>query len=168
MRHGNLCGCGDLLQLRTSTEFIRINAANPLKAGAMKKPMTGSVGSPAFLYLQEFGSQVWTVFGGPPYLVGSALHTKKWRDVDVRMLLSDEEWKQWELGEPKNPNAKWATLCMAFSELGRKMTGLPIDFQIQQQSDANARFQNSRSALGCIDLRFEKKAQGGEIKGERV
>lgn len=125
----------------------------------MKKKIKslGSVGSPACFHLDDFGSEVWTVFGGPPYLVGSALWSKKWRDVDVRMILSDEEWKAWGLGDdPKFPNAKWRGLCMAFSELGKRMTGLPIDFQIQQSSDANRRYPNGRSALGCIELRFAK------------
>lgn len=120
------------------------------------------VGMPAALYLDEFGSQVWAAFGGPPYLVGSALpgETKTgWRDVDVRVILSDEEYDAMGLGDPArcHHNAKWVALVMAFSALGRQMTGLPIDFQIQQQSDANRTFEGRpRSALGCIALRFRE------------
>ena len=52
-----------------------------------------SVGMPATLLLEEFGSQVWNAFGDCPYLVGSALENKTgWRDVDVRIILDDEEY----------------------------------------------------------------------------
>lgn len=49
------------------------------------------VGMPAYLLLQEFGSQVWHAFGTPPYLVGSALDGKQWRDVDIRLILADAD-----------------------------------------------------------------------------
>ncbi len=116
------------------------------------------VGMPAALWLDEFGSQVWSAFGEPPYLVGSALHGKQWRDVDVRLILDDEAYAALGLGRPDQAhlNAKWVSLCMAYSALGRAMTGLPIDFQIQQQTDANAKFKESRSALGCIGLRIRE------------
>jgi hypothetical protein len=113
-----------------------------------------SVGSPAYYYLQQFGSHVWDVFGEPPYQVGSSVESKKWRDVDVVAILSDEDWEKWDLGDlPTQPNAKCITLCMAFSELGKRMTGLPIDFKIQQFTDANKRFKGRRNALGMVGLR---------------
>ena|SRR5437899_7566160 len=118
-----------------------------------------SVGMPADLWLHEFGSQVWSAFGEPPYLVGSALEKKTgWRDVDVRVILGDEEYVAWGLGDPTRPhdNAKWTSLCLAYSELGRKMTGLPIDFQIQQRTYANDKFKRSRSALGLVPLRLKE------------
>lgn len=116
------------------------------------------VGMPAALLLDEFGSQVWSAFGTPPYLVGSALTTKTWRDVDVRLILPDEEYSAMNLGSPMNQhlNAKWVALCLAFSALGKQMTGLPIDFQIQQQTQANKEYTGSRSALGIIELRTVK------------
>jgi hypothetical protein len=75
---------------------------------------------------------------------------KKWRDVDVRLILSDEEYEQLGLGDPEHShnNAKWTALVLAFSALGRHMTGLPIDFQIQQQTRANKLYPGGRSALG--------------------
>lgn len=110
------------------------------------------VGMPAALYLEEFGSQVWHAFGTPPYLVGSALAGKGWRDVDVRLILDDEAYAALGLGDPAPHkafrNGKWVALCMAFSALGKQMTGLPIDFQIQQQSWANKTYDGPRSALG--------------------
>jgi hypothetical protein len=111
---------------------------------------------PAALLLDEFGSQVWAAFGHPPYLVGSALRGKQWRDVDVRLVLPDDEYAAMGLGDPRHThrNAKWVSLVLAYSALGKAMTGLPIDFQIEQQTQANAEHDGPRSALGCVPLRF--------------
>lgn len=116
------------------------------------------VGMPADIYLNEFGSQVWSAFGTCPYHVGSSLEGKTWRDVDVRLILDDETYKSMGLGDPKNPrmNGKWTALCLAFSALGKQMTGLPIDFQIQQQTAANAEFNGHRSSLGFVPLRLAR------------
>lgn len=118
------------------------------------------VGMPASLYLHEFGSQVWAAFGEPPYLVGSVLRTTKWRDVDVRLILDDETYEAMGFGAPDGSsqmqNGKWVSLCMAYSALGKHMTGLPIDFQIQQQSTANELFKGPRSALCVTPLRIRK------------
>lgn len=116
------------------------------------------VGMPAYLLLQEFGSQVWHAFGTPPYLVGSALDGKEWRDVDIRLILDDDAYAAMGFGDgsPSQAlhNGKWVALCLAFSALGKQMTGLPIDFQIQQQSNANKAFDGPRSSLGVVALRF--------------
>ncbi len=118
------------------------------------------VGFPAHLLLQEFGSQVWAAFGDPPYHVGSSLTEKSgWRDVDVRMILDDETYASMGLGDPRYPhdNAKWVSLCLAYSSLGKQMTGLPIDFQIQQQTYANEKFKDARrSSLGIVPLRIKE------------
>lgn len=117
------------------------------------------VGMPADMYLHEFGSQVWAAFGTPPYHVGSSLTTKSgWRDVDVRLILDDETYAAIGLGAPGRPrqNGKWVALCLAFSALGTQMTGLPIDFQIQQQTRANEEYRGERSALGIIALRMKE------------
>lgn len=117
------------------------------------------VGMPAALLLHEFGSHVWAAFGTPPFHVGSSLAGKQWRDVDVRLIVSDEEYERLELGKPNLPhqNGKWVAFCLAFSALGRQITGLPIDFQIQQQSRANEDYPRAdcpRSALGVVPLRI--------------
>lgn len=116
------------------------------------------VGMPAGLYLDEFGHQVWAAFGHMPYLVGSALERKQWRDVDVRLILPDDEYERMGLGDPKysHHNGKWVSLVLAYSALGKAMTGLPIDFQIQQQTDANEQYSKPRSALGAIPLRIKR------------
>ena len=114
---------------------------------------------PAALLLDEFGSQVWSAFGTPPYLVGSALYGKGWRDVDVRLILDDNEYANQGFGEPNEAhrNGKWVAMCLAFSSLGKQMTGLPIDFQIQQQTMANKVHDGPRSALGLVDLRLYRE-----------
>jgi hypothetical protein len=114
------------------------------------------VGMPADLYLEEFGHQLWAAFGETAYHVGSSVFEKQWRDVDVRLLLDDEDYERMGLGDPAHPheNAKWVSLVMAYSALGKAMTGLPIDFQIQQQSYANEHYSQKekhvRSALGVF------------------
>lgn len=126
------------------------------------------VGMPAELLLHEFGSQVWSVFGKPPYQVGSSLMNKTWRDVDVRLILDDEEYEAWGFGEPESEmrNAKWVSLCLAYSALGRQMTGLPIDFQIQQQSHANQKHEGPRGALGLTPLRCVPRSKKKESKDD--
>lgn len=118
------------------------------------------VGMPQSLLLQEFGSQVWAAFGYPPYHVGSSLTEKTWRDVDVRLILPDDEYEALGLGSAKGEfqmqNAKWVALCLAFSALGKQLTGLPIDFQIQQQTAANEAYKGPRSALCLHPLRIRR------------
>lgn len=122
------------------------------------RPILTGVGMPMALKLDEFGSHIWSVFGEPPYLVGSALRGKDWRDVDVRMIISDEEWDRWNFGDPCCPhrNEKWVSLCQAYAALGNQMTNLPIDFQIQQRTSANAEHPGPRSAIGMIPRRFQQ------------
>lgn len=129
----------------------------------VRKPPNPGIGMPAAIYLDEFGAHVSAAFepaGFGVYHVGSSLMGKKWRDVDVRLILSDEEYAQFGFGDPRqtHSNAKWTALVLAFSALGRHMTGLPIDFQIQQQTHANKTFPNNRSALG-IHAYFRDKGR---------
>lgn len=117
------------------------------------------VGMPAGMKLEEFGSQVWAAFGDPPFLVGSALRSKSWRDVDVRLMLADETYEAIGLGDPnyQHHNGKWVALCLAFSALAREMTGLPVDFQIQERTKANQTYAGQpRFAIGVVPLRIAK------------
>lgn len=91
-----------------------------------------------------------------PYLVGSAAKGKAWRDVDVRLILVDDPeapeprfQTHFKIEEMNDPATGWAYMCAAWSELGRKMTGLPIDFQIQTQTFANGKYGGEiRTVLG--------------------
>lgn len=112
------------------------------------------LGMPAMIHLDDFGRTIWEAFGHPPYLVGSSATGKTWRDVDVRLILPDDEYANL-FGAPTRPprtNSRWAAMCAAFAELGRVRTGLPVDFQIQQQTEANELFGGSvRVPLGIRD-----------------
>jgi hypothetical protein len=103
---------------------------------------------PEGIWLAKFGVIVTDYFGHIPYHVGSSLHTKDWRDVDVRLIMPDDEFTA-RFGAVQNTaNAKLAAITLAFTALGTQMTGLPIDFQIQPQSYANGVYGGEpRSAL---------------------
>ena len=47
---------------------------------------------PAGIWLVKFGCIVRDYFDHVPYHVGSSLHAKEWRDVDVRLILPDDEF----------------------------------------------------------------------------
>jgi predicted nucleotidyltransferase len=115
-----------------------------------RKIVCVGIGMPAALKLEVFGRLIYDAFGDYAYLVGSALFGKTWRDVDVRLILFDEEYDRQGLGDPRSPhsNRKWVSLVFAFSALGREVTGLPIDFQIQQQTEANREYDSARSCIG--------------------
>jgi hypothetical protein len=103
---------------------------------------------PAGIWLNKFGVLVSDYFGHTPYQVGSSLETKAWRDVDVRLILPDNEFEA-RFGKIQScqVNTKLAAVTLAFAALGKEMTGLPIDFQIQSQSHANEKYPGKRSAL---------------------
>lgn len=85
-------------------------------------------------------------FGFGTYLVGSALTDPDFRDVDVRLILDDEEFDR-RFGDSE---FVWGVMCRGIAALLVKMTGLPIDFQIQRQTEANEKFPGpgNRNALG--------------------
>jgi hypothetical protein len=139
-----------------SLKGVAMETESPTKAHA-------GVGMPQQVYLHEFGSKLWDAFGQPSYLVGSVLTSKAWRDVDVRFLMDDEEYDRWFPGvknvRDEHQCGKWLAWCLAFSALGEKMTGLPIDFQVQRRSEANELYDSPRcprSCIGIIPLRLAK------------
>ncbi len=113
-----------------------------------------TIGMPESIYLEWYGVLLSKAFDKTPYHVGSSLKQKiGWRDVDVRIILSDKEWKKYGFGDMSYPNLKWSVYCSAFSELGKKITGLPIDFQIQHEDIAQKYYgsdEYGRSALGIM------------------
>ena len=119
------------------------------------------IGMPTTLLLQEYGRALFDVFGEVPYHVGSSLNGATWRDVDVRVMLDKEQYASMGFGDPEHSheNAKWCGYALAFSLLGQKMTGLPIDFQIQETEHANRLYSTNRSALIVGILRRQKSAQ---------
>lgn len=76
------------------------------------------------------------------YLVGSSLERRDYRDVDVRYIMADAAFAAMFPGtDPKRcqMDARWSLICAAIAlYLSQHSGGLPIDFQIQQQTYANA------------------------------
>ena len=85
-------------------------------------------------------------FGEPVYLVGSVLTRPDFRDVDLRLILSDGAVERMFCAESfgvhkgGDPGAVRLLLNIALSDLISRAAGLPwpIDFQIQSQTEANA------------------------------
>jgi len=102
------------------------------------------VPAPAFFNLNMAFVAVDKAFGGHYgcYLVGSSLRKRDYRDVDVRLIMSDDEFERLFPGGANRPdmNPLWALLCSSISLFLQTHTGLPIDFQIQQQTACNAEF----------------------------
>ena len=86
------------------------------------------------------------------YLVGSSLERRDYRDVDVRVIMADEEYARLFPGLSGNAqvSAFWSLLCVSISEWMAARTGLPIDFQIQKQSEANEKYKVTRNAIGLF------------------
>lgn len=79
---------------------------------------------------------------GTPYLVGSVFTRRDPRDIDVRLILPDDD------PTLSNPD-RHRFLNHAITAYLATMTGLPIDFQFQSQTEAKANEGNGlRSALG--------------------
>lgn len=79
-------------------------------------------------------------FGSPPYLVGSVNERPDFRDVDVRAILTDEEYDRLTVPE-------WSVLGIAVSAYLRDATGLPMDFQFQRMTEANERHPMKRAEV---------------------
>ena len=67
-----------------------------------------------------------------------------YRDVDVRLILEDDEFDK-VIGTDR---ARWELLSLAIGDYLRLRTRLPIDFQIQRQTEANERHDKPRNPLG--------------------
>lgn len=96
-------------------------------------------------------------FDGTPYLVGTAGFggAGSYRDVDVRLMLDDAEF-----AAVCPTLARWELLCVVIGTYLRERTGLPVDFQIQAVSVANARHGGKpRNPLGTGGRTF---AGGGD------
>ena len=112
------------------------------------------LGGPAFFDLNHACRAVTDAFGYSCYLVGSALKRRDYRDVDVRCILSDEDFDRLfsmeQSGLNATYNARWSLLTVAISQWLSKRSGLPVDFQFQRRSDANIKFPGPRHALGIF------------------
>lgn len=91
------------------------------------------------------------------YVVGSVTERPDYRDVDVRCILTDEDFDAMfpgvharnETHEPWHP--RFSLLCFSITAWLRDMTGLPIDFQFQRMTQANEKYGNKRrNSIGKV------------------
>ena len=105
-----------------------------------------------FFLLENWCEQVARMYNEYPYLVGSSATQPNWRDVDVRLMLPDEMFDllfPFQKSDWNHLHPRLRFLNLAMSVWGQKVTGLPIDFQFQQNSEANRLYGGRyRSALG--------------------
>jgi hypothetical protein len=93
-------------------------------------------------------------FGNCPYLVGTAAvrnGERNYRDVDVRLIMWDEEYDKLAeaIGEPGI-----TFLGVVIGDYLARRTDLPIDFQVQRETEANSKHHGKpRNALGMLDLK---------------
>jgi len=129
---------------------------------AVSRKKASHVGAPAIFALTQACQDINRAFGGfGCYLVGSATERPDWRDIDVRLIMRDEEFRAlfpqahdrcgWEF------DPRWILLTVAISERLSKVTGLPVDFQFQPQTWANEHHKGPRHPLGLI---FVKRQEG--------
>jgi len=74
------------------------------------------------------------------FLVGSCLERSDFRDVDVRAMMDDAAFDRLFPGGESGTesDAFWSLLCESIGAYLARATGLPIDFQIQRMTEANA------------------------------
>lgn len=117
----------------------------PVGGGVSRRRAT-SLSPPDIFLLAGWGESLSAAFdGGRPYLVGSVARAEPdWRDVDVRLILPDDDFAALTGGKPE----RLRTLNAALSLWGRQVTGLPIDFQLQDMTTANAEHDGPRHRIG--------------------
>lgn len=121
------------------------------------KHKASHVGAPAVFSLELACQELNRAFAGDGaghcYLVGSALDRADRRDIDVRLMLPDAEFdvlfpaargRYWE------HDPRWLIMTISISKWLSDLSGLPVDFQFQRQSNANDRHNGRRDAMGMI------------------
>ncbi len=102
--------------------------------------------TPHEMFSLQHGCRVLSAaFGFHTYQVGSSLERADYRDVDLRCILDDDEYDR-VIGPNKH---RLRLLNAALSEWLAKHTALPIDFQFQRMTEANAEFDGRRNFVGA-------------------
>ena len=72
-------------------------------------------------------------FDEPIFWVGSSRRIREYRDVDVRVILSEDRFMElFKEAAPNTCNPLWSLMCAGISLQLRSATGgMPVDFQIQ-------------------------------------
>jgi hypothetical protein len=105
--------------------------------------LNGYITRPQFWALDEACKPLRAAFPDyGPYMVGSVMERPTFRDVDVRLILADEQYD-------RLTDAEWSMLGFVTSRHLAAVTGLPIDFQFQRQTEGNAAYGHKfRTPLG--------------------
>lgn len=78
------------------------------------------------------------------YLVGTAYTSGRYRDVDVRTMLDDKDFDRIFAD-----SGVWEVFCFTVGCWLSAQTGLPVDYQVQRVSEANAKYGGKpRNPLG--------------------
>lgn len=123
------------------------------------------IGAPKVFALEAACRLVNEAFGDfGCYVVGSSLERPDWRDVDVRFIMEDARFEQlfpdaYTSGARWEFDARWLLINTAIAEYLSRLTGLPIDFQIQPQTFANEKHPYNRHPIG---LKLAKPEQPHE------
>lgn len=128
------------------------------------------VGQPGMHQLDAWGAMLKNVFGVHPMLVGSAVVSKEWRDIDVVVVLDRDEFYGWT-GSRASAGWRFNAICTSFSLWGKEMTGLPIDFKLQLADTAAETFKGRpRYVLGLLyeEKPVEKEAPKNSNSDEPV
>lgn len=137
---------GDSERARSALEALA-KQVPPVDAPAEPPPMKRAnyVPAPAMFNLNAACRLINDALGNKfgCYLVGSSLHKREYRDVDVRYIMDDADFDRMFPGATPGPylmHPYWALLCTSVSTWLRQQTGLPVDFQIQRQTQANEEY----------------------------
>lgn len=113
-----------------------------------------NIGPHQHILLDQFGQLVYAAWGAIGYRVGSSVKLgETWRDIDIRVMLDTPHWVKrfncsHEAAEDDKPvthegrhrHPSWQAEMLAWSTLGERITGLPIDFQVEDVEWANKEF----------------------------
>lgn len=121
--------------------------------------------SPRQMFLLDLACQPIAEALGTPYLVGTAgtayvsTERQEYRDVDVRLILADDRY---DLLAEALGSGGVAFLGLAIGQYLASLTDMPIDFQVQRQTQANAMHQGSRNPLGVRTMAHFRGDAAGE------
>lgn len=122
--------------------------------------------SPRQMFLLDLACQPIQDTFGHVYLVGTAAEKREkvrdtgFRDVDVRVMLSDKRYDR--MVKAMGQDAM-AFLGLAIGQYLASITDLPIDFQFQRTTEANDRHRGVRNPLGFRGM----ENFGGDATPER-
>lgn len=125
-----------------------------------KRPKLCHIGAPAVFALEQACKLLRDAFRAETeqdhigiYVVGSCLERPDFRDVDVRMMMDDASFSRLFPAANIDPatwefDPRWCLMVVSISKWMSDQTGLPVDFQFQPMSRANALHKGKRHAMG--------------------